>query len=363
MTKNKQQKTTNKKKPLAKTSSDKLPFIEHVYELRRRLFYVIVSVLVVAALAYSIQQRIVNFLLAPSHGQHFIYTSPGGGINFLFSICLYTGLAFSVPVIIYQLLRYLEPLFKDSGAMRFVVLGSIASGILAVAGMAFGYYVGLPSVLNFLFHQFTTTQVQPLVTIQSYISFVRVYMLGSALLFQVPLILLFINRIKPLKPSTLFHYERWVILGAFVASGLMNPTINILSQLLVAGPIILMYQVGIAIIWQINRHRRRSPRHSRDIQAMLERDARAQAMRGQAASSAVPAYALASSPASKPSTSHALATKQSNLSPANCPPKAAHQKSLAPKLAPTASSQYIVVRQSVKPLPRRSLISDFRTAY
>jgi sec-independent protein translocase protein TatC len=81
-------------------------------------------------------------------------------------------------------------------------------------------------------------------------------MVGSALLFQLPLILVFINRIKPLQPKQLLHYERWVILAAFVMAGLMNPTPNIISQLLVAGPFILMYQVGIGIIAVINRSKR-----------------------------------------------------------------------------------------------------------
>jgi sec-independent protein translocase protein TatC len=207
------------------------------------------------AAIYFVQQHIVNVLLRPAHGQHFIYTSVGGGIDFLFRICIYGGFILSLPVIVYNTLRFIEPLISQ-GTRRFIFIGSFISGLLAFFGIVFGYYIGLPAALHFLLHQFKTVQIQPLVTIQSYLHFVIVYMVGSALLFQLPLLLVFINRIKPLQPKRLLHYERWVILIAFVVSGLMNPTPNILSQLLVAGPFILMYQVGIGMIAVINRPKR-----------------------------------------------------------------------------------------------------------
>lgn len=235
----------------------RLPFIEHVLELRKRLFYIGLSIVLWAAAAYSIQQHIVALLLKPAHNQQFIYTSVGGGINFLFQVCIYVGIAMSIPVIVFQVLKYIEPLIKK-GAMRFILWGSAASGILACAGIAFGYLVGLPAALHFLLHQFTTGQIHPLLTIQSYMSFVTMYICGSALLFQLPLILIIINRIKPLQPKRLLGFERWVILLAFIIGGLMNPSPRIQDQLLLAGPMILAYQVGIFIIWQINKRSSRS---------------------------------------------------------------------------------------------------------
>lgn len=261
-------------------ASSTAPFKEHLHELRRRLFYIALSVAAWTGAAYAIQQHIVDTLLKPSHGQSFVYTSPIGGIDFLFRVCLYTGLILSTPVIVYQLLRYMEPLMKN-GSTRFVAVGSAVSGLLAAAGIAFGYFVGLPTALHFLLHQFTNPQIKALITVQAYMSFVMVYMVGAALMFQVPLILIFINRIKPLKPSSLFRYERWVILGAFVMAGLMNPTPNLLDQLMVAGPIIVMYQIGIGIIALINRPR--WPAHARelfqeDLQAQAERLERSQSL-------------------------------------------------------------------------------------
>jgi sec-independent protein translocase protein TatC len=244
-----------------------------LHELRRRLFYVAVSVGIWSAAAYGIEHQLINWLLRPAKGQDFIYTSPLGGVDFLFRLSLYVGIIISIPVIVYQLLRYVEPLINKNAA-RFIAWGSAISGVLALAGVTFGYFIGLPAAMNFLLHQFVSIQIKPMLTIQSYMSFVMVYMLGSAMLFQLPLILIFINRIKPLKPSKLFHYERWVILLAFVISGLMNPTPNLLAQLIVAGPIIVMYQVGIGIIAYMNRKKRPAK-----VEKLLARDRAIQAER------------------------------------------------------------------------------------
>lgn len=230
----------------------KLPFLEHLLELRKRLFYVALSVILWSVAAYFVQQHIVNVLLKPAHNQQFIYTSVSGGIDFLFRVCLYAGIVFSIPVIVWQALKYLQPLIKKD-ALRFIAGGSIVSGFLAVAGMLFGYFLGLPAALHFLLHQFTTNQIHPLLTIQSYMSFVTLYMLGSAFLFQLPLLLVLINRIKPLKPKKLLGYERWVILLAFVGGGIMNPSPRVQDQLMLAVPIVLAYQVGVFLVWYMNR--------------------------------------------------------------------------------------------------------------
>jgi len=253
---------------------EKLPLVEHLKELRRRLFYVAACVTVGAAVAYGLERKLIDVLLRPSHGQDFIYTSPMGGMNFLFSVCLDIGLVLATPVIIYQLLAFVQPLMHNT-SRRFLLFASASTGIVAVLGVLFGYFIGLPQALHFLLHQFVTVQVKPLITIQSYMQFVALYLFGSALMFQLPLILLFINRIKPLKPSSLFKYERHLIVAAFIIAFIMNPTPNIVDQLLVVLPIIVTYQLGILLLWLVNRGK-----HDPDILAQLrEQDRQRQAER------------------------------------------------------------------------------------
>lgn len=234
-------------------------FHEHIMELRKRFFYIAISLIFWSILSYVFQKQTINALLKPAGHQQFIYTSPIGGVEFMFKVSIYAAIMLSIPVIVYNVLAFIEPILSRS-SRRFITLGAITSGILAACGIAFGYFVGLPSALHFLLNQFETSQIHPLLTVQSYLSFVMVYMVGAALMLQIPLILILINRIKPLSPKKLFKQERWVILGAFVMSGLMNPTPNIYDQLVVAGPLIIMYQVGILLIALTNRSNTKNTR-------------------------------------------------------------------------------------------------------
>lgn len=235
-------------------SIDRQPFSEHVKELRKRVLFVALSILAGSAGAYAIQNKLVEWLLRPAKGQHFIYTSPGGGIDFSFKVCLYAGIAVAIPIIVYNFLRYVEPAFPKR-SIKYIYWGTAVSGLLAFIGLAFGYFVGLPSAMTFLLNQTLNHQIQPLLTVQSYMSFIIRYLLGSAMILQLPLIIIFINRIKPLKPKMLLRYERWVILLSLIISMLMNPTPKIVDQLIIAGPMILMYQLSILIVIIVNRGR------------------------------------------------------------------------------------------------------------
>ena len=249
MTKKKKKQTSHQPSSQINTTQT---FMEHLYELRTRLVYIAISVAVFGGIGYAIQEHLVDFLLAPAKNQQFIYTSPGGGINFLFQICTYFGVLLSIPVIIYQLLRYIEPVMNER-IRKSIVKYCFFSGILAIIGLCFGYYIGLPAALNFLMHQFTNKQITALLTVDEYMSFVTVYLVGSALLFQIPLVLLFVNHIKPLGPRTMLKSERYVIVFAFIAAAIITPTPDIFNQMIIAGPIIAVYQLGFFLVWMHNR--------------------------------------------------------------------------------------------------------------
>lgn len=259
---------------LRKARPETLPFIAHLQELRRRLFLVALTVAVFTGLATTVQARLTTWLLKPSGGQHFIYTTPGGGLDFQLRLCLYAGIALSIPMIIFQVFRYVHPLL-GYGLERFLRRAMVASSLLAFAGILFGYFFGLPPSLHFLLQNFSSDRIAALITIQSYMSFVTLYLLGCAIAFQLPLILLLINRIRPLKPRTLMRGQRWVLLGAVVAGAIISPTPDIRNLLMISGPIILLYELSIVMIWLINgRHGR-----SKKITALLAKDAELQAAR------------------------------------------------------------------------------------
>ena len=270
----KSRKTSRTTTKVSHPTKDRIPLVEHLKELKRRIIYVAVAVIALSAVVYGFERQLIDVLLRPSHGQHFVYTSPMGGINFVFNVCIYFGVALSVPVIIYNLLKFLQPLMRNT-TQRFIVIASSVSGVLAVCGILFGYFAGLPAALHFLLkQQFQNGQVEALINIQSYFSFVVAYMFGAALMFQLPLLLVIINRIKPLNPKKMLKYERMVILFSFIIAFIMNPTPNLIDQLLTVVPVLISYQVGIVIVWFINRrmaHRRYKKLFDQDAAAQEER--------------------------------------------------------------------------------------------
>jgi hypothetical protein len=136
---------------------------------------------------------------------------------------------------------------KRKSALFYVGL----STFFAAAGVCFAYFVSLPAALHFLTN-FDLGNIQAMLTVDSYLSFVITYLLGAALLFQIPLLLLIINTMTPLKPSKLMKLQRYVIVGAFILAAIISPTPDIMNQTFLALPIIGMYQLGVVLVWLRN---------------------------------------------------------------------------------------------------------------
>lgn len=232
---------------------ERSPFLEHIHEFRKRLVWIALVVVSFAVVGYTINALLIELLLRPAQDQNFIYTTPGGGLNFIIQISIYFGIVIGIPVIVYHTLRYLEPLLSryDRG---FIMKCAGLSAVLALAGMAFGYFIGLPAALVFLGKQFDNERIEALFTLSDYMSFVTVYMLGAALMFQIPVVLIFANRVKPLSAKKLATSQRWVIIFAFVAAAIITPTPDLFNQAIIAIPIIMIYQLGVLLVASQNRY-------------------------------------------------------------------------------------------------------------
>ena len=227
-------------------------FLDHVHELQGRLFAIVLAFLVVAGAAYPFFDKIVAVIVAPlDKGQELVYLTPGGAFSFIIKVCLYIGIMGALPVIIYQLYQFLMPAVRRVH-LRVVLGYTLASLVLAIIGVVFAYVVSLPAALHFL-TSFDLYHINPMLTIDSYFSFVMTYLLAGALLFQLPIVMLIINSVTPLTPSKLMGAQRGIIVGSFVVAAIISPTPDALNQVLLASPMIVMYQLGIIIIWFRNR--------------------------------------------------------------------------------------------------------------
>jgi sec-independent protein translocase protein TatC len=241
--------TTNSHEPTPKTEDSLPTFLDHIHELRRRLFWVVAVVLIASAAAYSFLDNVIKILTAPLGDKQLYYLTPAGGLTFTFKLCTFIGFVVGVPVVMYQIYRFVEPLMgsKRKSALFYVGL----STFFAAAGVLFAYFVSLPAALHFLTN-FDLGNIQAMLTVDSYLSFVITYLLGAALLFQIPLLLLIINTMTPLKPSKLMKLQRYVIVGAFILAAVISPTPDIMNQTFLALPIIGMYQLGVVLVWLRN---------------------------------------------------------------------------------------------------------------
>ena len=224
-------------------SSQQATFAEHVQELRGRLFWTILFLIIGATLGYFINDTLILWLQRPLN-ESLYYTTPGGAFSFIIKVCTVFGFVVALPVLIYQIFAFFGPLIKLKTKRSFVGY-IVASFMLAAAGIAFAYLVSLPAALHFLVGFGDSSNIKSLITANEYFNFVLTYIAGFAALFQVPLIVILIDKIKPMPPLKLIGSLRYVILASFIVAAVITPTPDPVNQALMAGPIILLYLCSI----------------------------------------------------------------------------------------------------------------------
>ena len=226
-------------------------FGDHVKELRNRFMLVAGLFITLSLVAYALREPLVQIVLMPIGDQKLVYLTPAGGFSFIFSITMYAAAVVTVPFMLYHVFKFVKPSLPEA-AKQYSFRVFTASMVLMSLGVAFGYFVAVPSALQFL-TTFAGDFVQSNLTAESYLNFFMAYVAGLAVLFQLPLLLLFWNWIAPIKPGGLLSSQRWVIAGAFIVAAMITPTPDVMNQALVAGPIIGLYQLGVVVVFVSNR--------------------------------------------------------------------------------------------------------------
>ncbi len=228
-------------------------FHDHIKELRKRLLWVVLAVGVSAGFSYAFRGFVVNAIQKPL-GATLFYTSPAGSFNFILKLSMLIGLFVALPVTVYQILRFIEPALPTDIKKLTMLKIILASFLLAIGGIAFSYFYMIPVSLHF-FGSYSTNVIKPLISVNEYLSYVMSNFITFALVFQIPLLILFINWIKPIKPSKLLHYQRHVVVGAAALSVILPFTYDPISQFIVAIPIVVLYYVSVILLLIVNRKR------------------------------------------------------------------------------------------------------------
>lgn len=239
-------------------SREKLqPFSEHLSELRARLLSSTVIFIAGTIVGYLLHERMLAVLVVPL-GQPVFYSSPAGGFDFLIKLSFLFGLAVSIPALVFHTLRFIEPVLPPQSPRK-TLLVLVSSCLLLISGGLFAYFVSLPAALYFL-GSFTSEGVQALISASDYFSFVTRYLLGFGLLFQLPLVLLVVNSVQRIPTRKLLGFEKWVVLLSFIIAAVLTPTPDVFNQLLMALPLIVLYQITVALVWLVNARTRQAKR-------------------------------------------------------------------------------------------------------
>jgi len=162
-----------------------------------------------------------------------------------FRVSLLLGIALAMPVIMYHVLRFVGPgLTKDERKWLYPIVAG--ASIMFVLGMAFGYYVELPPALRFLLHA-NNEDVEPTIGIQTYIDTVTRLLLITGLVFETPFVMMGLAKIGLVTSRKLIGWWRYALLLAFVVAAIVTPSIDPVTQTVVALPIIVLYFAGAAL--------------------------------------------------------------------------------------------------------------------
>ena len=232
---------------------------EHLDELRRRLMFVVVFVVLAMIVAFVFRDPVLRFLLEPGFGDVGgmpIATEVLETISVTFKVTLLVGFVASLPVVLYQVIMFVSPgLTRRERGYLFLLL----PGVLVAfgAGVAFAYYILLPPALGFLFvFQGDLVDIQP--RIASYINLITTLMFWMGVVFQIPIVTFTLARFGVVTPRWLGRFRRVAVVLAFVAAAIITPTFDPVNQTLVAVPIIVLYEFGVVLARLGQRLRRRS---------------------------------------------------------------------------------------------------------
>lgn len=229
------------------TRDVEMPLIEHIREFRDRLIKAAATVVLFTVLSFIFVDREIELLLGMTGGRQLLAITVTEKFVAYVKVALITGIALSMPVLVYQLFQFLAPgLTKNEKRWIFISLPGVM-GFFAL-GVVFCYVVVLPSALEFLLN-FGNPQIEIQPTISEYLGFVTNFLLALGLAFETPLIIFILSKLGVATPKRLRRFRRWAYVLAFVLAAIITPTPDPINQTYVAVPIILLYELGILFAW------------------------------------------------------------------------------------------------------------------
>lgn len=229
----------------------KMSFLSHLEELRKRLIISFIAIAAGFVIAFYFAEDIFAIMnqplleALPEGEQNLIYTGVAELWWTYLKVGLWGGIFLALPVLFYQLWSFAAPgLYKDERkyAGPFVVWASI----LFVTGSMFGFFIVFPLAFKFLLG-FSDETIKAMPAVSQYFSFFIKLLFGFGLIFELPVVMVFLGRIGVVDAPFLSRHRKYAFLLVFVASAVLTPP-DVISQILMAGPLIVLYEISIILV-------------------------------------------------------------------------------------------------------------------
>lgn len=217
---------------------------EHLADLRSCLLKSIAALVVGTGISVYLLQDIMAVLT--SAAKELYYMRPAEAFMIYMKVALLSGLVLASPFILYELYAFVHPALTKR-ERRFTLICIPLALVLFIAGLLFSYSFVFPRGLEF-FLGFAAGKVNPLISMESYLDFLLMLVVPFGFAFNVPVILTLLAYLGIISSKMLMKFQRHVILAAFIIAGVITPTPDVITQTLLAVPMILLYEVSIVII-------------------------------------------------------------------------------------------------------------------
>ncbi len=216
----------------------------HLEELRSRLIKSLLAIAAGMVLSAFYIEPLMGLLTR--YAEKLYFMRPAEAFMIYFKVILVSGIVVASPIWFYQFWAFLLPAFTEK-EKKILALYVPSSVLLFAAGIAFSFFVVLPRGLEF-FMTFTTPGVTPLLSLESYLDFVLYLVLPFGFVFNLPLALILMVEAGIITSTKLRKARRYVIFISFVIAAVVTPTTDMLSQCLLAVPMILLYEISLLVI-------------------------------------------------------------------------------------------------------------------
>lgn len=226
---------------------EKIPFTSHLEELRKRLIACFIAIGVGFVLAFSVKEWLFHLLTSPliavmQPGEKLIFTNLPEAFFVYLKVSFLSGILLAIPVIIYQFWMFVAPgLYSEE--RRYLAPIMVMSIFFFIGGGLFGYYVVFPIGFQF-FLSFATDTIRPLLSMREFLSFASLFLLAFGLIFELPLVLVFLVKLGIISIDFLTKNRKYAILVIFIIAAALTPP-DVVSQTLMAIPMMVLYEIGI----------------------------------------------------------------------------------------------------------------------